>query len=70
MGTLQGCWKAVLERTKGYKVAEEDERLTLAAWHLFALARLRMYREAEAAFNGLGDLGAPHYVKQSPEGAF
>lgn len=51
-------------------MASEDDRLTLAAWHLFALAKLRMYREAESAFNGLGDLDAPHYVKQSPEGAF
>ena len=66
--TLQGHWKAVLERTKGYKAAAEDERLTLAAWHLFALAKLRMYREAESAFAGLGDLDAPHYMRQSPEG--
>ena len=66
--TLQGCWKAVLERTKGYKAAPDDEMLTLAAWHLFALAKLRMYREAESAFKGLGDLDAPCYVKQSSKG--
>ncbi len=66
--TLQGSWRAVLERTGAYKTAAEDERLTLAAWHVFALAKLRLYREAESAFSGLGDLDAPHYMKQTPEG--
>lgn len=66
--TLQGCWKAVLERTKMYRSAAEDEMLILAAWHLFALAKLRMYKEAESALNGLGDLNAPHHVKQSAAG--
>lgn len=66
---VQGCWKAVAEQTRDYKDAAEDQYLASAAWHIFALAKLRMYREAEAALAGLGDLDAPHYTAQTSKGA-
>ena len=67
--TVQGCWKAVAERTRSFSAAAREGDLTQAAWHIFALAKLRRYRDAEAALNGLGNLEKPPYIKESPGGA-
>ena len=67
--TVQGCWRAVSERTRSFSAAARQKDLTPAAWHIFALAKLRMYREADTALNSLGDLESPQYTEESPEGA-
>ena len=67
--TAQGCWKAVAERTRSFSAAAREGDLTQAAWHTFALAKLRRYRDAETALNSLGDLEGPKYMEESPEGA-
>ena len=67
--TVQGCWKAVAERTRSFSAAAREGDLTQAAWHTFALAKLRRYRDAEAALNSLGALESPQYMEESPEGA-
>ena len=65
---LQGRWRDVVERTRAYKNDPTGSALTLAGWHIFGLAKLRMYREAEAALIGLGDDRAPQYMTDGPEG--
>ena len=67
--TVQGCWKAVAERTRSFSAAARERDLTQAAWHIFALAKLRRYRDAETALNSLGDLEKPPYMEESPGGA-
>ena len=67
--TVQGCWKAVAERTRSFSAAARERDLTQAGWHIFALAKLRRYRDAEAALNSLGDLESPQYTEKGPEGA-
>jgi hypothetical protein len=57
-----------MERTTAYKNNPTGSALTLAGWHIFGLAKLRMYREAEAALIGLGDLRAPRHMTDRPEG--
>ena len=57
------------ERTRSFSAAARVGDLTQAAWHIFALAKLRRYRDAEAALSGLGNLESPQYMKDSPEGA-
>ena len=67
--TVQGCWKAVAERTRSFSAAAREKDLTQAAWHIFSLAKLRRYRDAEAALNSLGNIESPQYMQESPEGA-
>lgn len=47
------------ERTKGHRGSAAGDRLTQAAWHIFALAKLRMYPSAAEELAALGPLDVP-----------
>ena len=66
--STQGSWRAVAERTKAYKASNSEQCLTSAAWHIFALAKLRMYGEASAELASLGSLDAAQYEADGLQG--
>ena len=53
---MQGSWRAVADRTKAHKASTAEDRLTEAAWHIFALAKLRQYGDAARELESLGPL--------------
>ena len=51
----------MVERTKVYRGSAAGDQLTQAAWHIFALAKLRMYPSAAEELAALGPLDAPQH---------
>lgn len=66
---LQGSWRAVAERTTAYKDAPMGDKLVGAAWHIFALTKLRQYGSAADELAALGSLDSPAYLQDGPQGA-
>ena len=53
---MQGSWRAVADRTRAYRASTAEDRLTDAAWHIFALTKLRQYGDAAQELASLGVL--------------
>ncbi len=56
------------ERTKRYRGSAAEERLAQAAWHILALAKLRMYPSAAEELAALGPLDAPQHEGEAAQG--
>ncbi|BDA49206.1 Trafficking protein particle complex subunit 12 [Coccomyxa sp. Obi] len=65
---LQGSWRAVAERTNAYRNAPVDDLLVGAAWHIFALTKLRQYGNAADELASLSPLDSPQYIQEGPRG--
>lgn len=61
---LQGAWRTIAERTQGFQSAGphgSKEALEEAAWHVLALAKLRVHGAALEVLKTLGQLDAPEH---------
>lgn len=62
--SLQGAWRTIAERTQGFQSAGphgSKEALEEAAWHVLALAKLRVHGAALEVLKTLGQLDAPEH---------
>eukprot|EP00873_Tetraselmis_striata_P038838 jgi/Tetstr1/459102/TSEL_004552.t1 len=67
---VQGCWREIVERLRSKALSKlpVEEGLSLSAFYVLALVKLRQYVPAAEVLDAFGDLDAPRFSQAGPDG--